>query len=79
TWLRGAGTFRYSSLAALGALAAAPVYAEYLVGRPVAVMAGGLAVLAIIRHHENIGRLIRGEESKIGAAGRSQDGDDDPS
>ena len=42
-------------------------------------MAGGLAVLAIIRHHENIGRLIRGEESKIGAAGRSQDGDDDPS
>ena len=79
TWLLVAGTFRYSSLAALGALAAAPVYAEYLVGRPVAVMAGGLAVLAIIRHHENIGRLIRGEESKIGAAGRSQDGDDDPS
>jgi len=68
TWLLLAGTFRYSSLAALGALAAAPLYAEYLATRPVTVMAAGLAFLAIVRHHENIGRLMRGEESKINGA-----------
>lgn len=67
TWLLVAGLFRYSSLAALGALAAAPFYAEFLATRPVTIMAGALAVLAIIRHHENIGRLLRGEETKIGA------------
>jgi len=66
TWLLLAGMFRYSSLAALGALAAAPVYAEYLATRPVTIMAAGLAILGIARHHENIIRLMRGEESKIG-------------
>jgi len=66
TWLAVAGLFRYSSLAALVALAAAPGYA-LLVERPdAAIGAGVLAALAWIRHHQNIARLIRGEESKIG-------------
>lgn len=77
TWLLLAGIFRYSSLAALGALAAAPFYAEWLVGRPMAVMAGGLAMLSIIRHRENILRLIRGEETKIGAKSEPKDQSDD--
>lgn len=66
TWLLVAGTFRYSSLAALGALVAAPFYAFWIVGPAMAWMAGGLAVLAVIRHKENIQRLVTGKESKIG-------------
>jgi len=66
TWLLIAGLFRYSSLAALLALASAPVYAWWF-GRPdVSIMALGLTLLAILRHNENIGRLMRGSETKIG-------------
>ncbi|NQU59399.1 MAG: glycerol-3-phosphate 1-O-acyltransferase PlsY [Rhodospirillales bacterium] len=72
TWLVAAAIFRYSSLSALIALAAAPLYA-WLLGKPgVAVLAALLAVLSIIRHHENITRLLKGEESKIG---KKADGD----
>jgi len=66
TWVLVAGIFRYSSLAALVALAAAPAYAYWMNMPAVALMALGLAALAVIRHHQNIGRLIKGEESKIG-------------
>ena len=62
TWLGVAALFRYSSLAALAALIAAPFYAYWLAeGQAV-----GLAVLAIVRHHANIGRLLRGGEPRIG-------------
>ncbi len=66
TWLAVAAIFRYSSLAALAALAASPFYAWFLSGEKVAVLAALLAVFSFIRHHENIRRLIKGEESKIG-------------
>ena len=66
TWLATAAIFRYSSLAALIALAAAPVYSIYLDTPQHAIMAGLLAALAWVRHHENIRRLLKGEESKIG-------------
>ncbi len=69
TWLLIAGTFRYSSLAALVALSAAPLIALYMKMPNVALMAGGLAVLVIVRHLENIQRLLKGEESKIGKKG----------
>ncbi len=67
TWLAVALLFRYSSLAALLALAAAPIYGYFLAGSTVALFALGLAILVWVRHHENIGRLLRGEESRIGA------------
>ncbi|MDP6884979.1 MAG: glycerol-3-phosphate acyltransferase, partial [Rhodospirillales bacterium] len=66
TWLATAALFRFSSLAALAALTAAPFYAYWLVEGQAAGLAAGLAVLAIIRHHANIGRLLRGTEPKIG-------------
>ena len=67
TWLAVAGMFRYSSLAALIALVAAPIYALFLELPPeFPCFYGFLAVLAIIRHQSNIRRLIKGEESKIG-------------
>ncbi len=67
TWLLIAGMFRYSSLAGLAALAAAPVYAYWLVDLPMTLMAGGLGFLSIVRHRQNIARMIGGEEAKIGA------------
>jgi len=66
TWLATAAIFRYSSLAALIALAAAPAYAWAFATPQHAILAGLLATLAWIRHHENIRRLLKGEESKIG-------------
>lgn len=67
TWLVMAAVFRYSSLAALVALAAAPAYAWYLAGENVAAMAAGLALLAFVRHQDNIRRLVAGTETKIGS------------
>ena len=65
-WLITAAVFRYSSLAALVGLAAAPVYAFWAGAYPVMITAGMLAILSIVRHRANIERLMRGEESKIG-------------
>ena len=67
TWLVVAAIFRYSSLAALVALAVAPAYAWTLATPLHAAMAAALAVLAIVRHHENISRLMAGTEGKIGS------------
>lgn len=65
TWLAVALIFRYSSLAALIAVAAAPVWAWYLADLQRTELAIFLAVLVFIRHHANIRRLLKGEESKI--------------
>lgn len=65
TWVVTAAIFRYSSLAALVALLASPFYAWGMGLPQVAVLAALLALLSIIRHHENISRLLKGEESKI--------------
>jgi glycerol-3-phosphate acyltransferase PlsY len=69
TWLAMAALFRMSSLAGLTAAALAPLFAFAVhAGYPVIVLAVFMAVLIFIRHHQNIGRLLRGEEPKIGGA-----------
>ena len=66
-WLLTALSFRYSSLAALLAAASVPVAAAAWEGRgPLLAFTLVLAGLIVVRHHENIRRLWRGEEQKIG-------------
>ncbi|MHC8509974.1 MAG: glycerol-3-phosphate 1-O-acyltransferase PlsY [Rhodospirillales bacterium] len=69
-WALTAAVFRMSSLASIISLVSAPVFALVLPGVPdplsAALLAGALAVLSLIRHHANIKRILRGEESKIG-------------
>ena len=74
TWLIVAFALRYSSLAALVAAAATPFYALLplpMLGlpapAPILILAVFTAVLIYIRHHENIARLLKGAEPKIGA------------
>ena len=71
TWLVVAALFRYSSLAALVAIMAAPFTMQWLADGPRMGLAAALAVLAIVRHQANIRRLLKGEESKIGAKGKA--------
>jgi glycerol-3-phosphate acyltransferase PlsY len=66
TWIVVVAATRYSSLAALTACALAPLYA-WLITRqiqPTEIILA-LAVMVILRHHANIRRLLRGEESRI--------------
>lgn len=68
TWLMMAFTFRFSSLSALTAAALAPLLAFGLHhSRLEIAFCGGLAILIFWLHRANIGRLMRGEEPKIGA------------
>jgi len=66
SWLAAAVIWRISSLSALIAIALSPVY-FFAFGRredvPLAVL---LAALIIFMHRENIRRLLRGEEPRIG-------------
>ena len=68
TWIAVAVLLRLSSLAALTAAALAPLFALALqTGQPVIILAAVMAVVIFIRHRENIARLIKGEEPRIGA------------
>ena len=73
TWLIIAFFLRYSSLASLVAAVFAPCF--YLLGNrvlwyaetPVTVALAVMAVLLGWRHRENIDRLLKGKESRLGA------------
>jgi glycerol-3-phosphate acyltransferase PlsY len=73
TWLFVAYVSRYSSLSSLVAAVFAPAY--YMLGdgalwsaeKPITLALIVMGGLLIYRHNENIGRLIAGKESKLGA------------
>ena len=66
-WLGVAALSRYSSLAAIVATAALPVFAWLMDGRAAMLgVSGVLAVLVLVRHRENLARLWAGTEGKIG-------------
>ena len=66
-WLLMFLAARISSLSALTAAALSPLFV-FFTGGPYAalVLAMVLALLVFIRHHENISRLLKGEEPKSG-------------
>ena len=67
TWLVVAYFSRISSLSALIAAALAPAYAIAFGSFPYALLAFILAIVIFISHHDNLHRLWRGEEPRIGA------------
>lgn len=72
TWLAVAASLRYSSLAALVAALVAPAFyllGERWIGPPngfITLTLIAMSALLIWRHRENIGRLLKGQESKLG-------------
>lgn len=67
TWLFVFLMLRYSSLAALVAAAAAPLFAFFLWGNDVMLPAVGIMAMALIgKHWQNLQRLMAGTEPKIG-------------
>ena len=67
TWLAVAVLFRYSSLSALTAAVAAPLYVYLLMSQPAYFIAmTAMSALLVFRHRVNIQRLLAGTETKIG-------------
>ncbi len=72
TWLIVAYFFRYSSLASLTAAVFVPVYyifgdgVAWYLNKGVLLALSVMSLLLIYRHVENISRLIKGTESRIG-------------
>ena len=67
TWAVTAAVTRISSLSALVAAVLAPVWISVLGMPQAALVTALLTVLVVIRHKTNIGRLMRGEEPRIGS------------
>ena len=65
-WLVFAALFRYSSLATLLSIVVGAIAAWFLADPRVAILVTLLVPLVWARHHQNIDRLLKGTESKIG-------------
>jgi glycerol-3-phosphate acyltransferase PlsY len=67
TWVLMAVLFRYSSLAALTASVAAPLYVAWLApGLPYLATMMVMSAILVFRHRSNIRNLLAGTETKIG-------------
>lgn len=71
-WVAMAFLFRYSSLSALTATLATPILLFFVFNQvQIAEMFLLLTILLWAKHHENIGRLLKGGESKIGSKSKA--------
>jgi glycerol-3-phosphate acyltransferase PlsY len=67
TWIAIVAIFRYSSLGAIVAAAAAPLYAALTGGVDASVLIIGLMSMALVgKHWGNLQRLLSGQEPKLG-------------
>jgi glycerol-3-phosphate acyltransferase PlsY len=73
TWLVIAYAFRYSSLASIVAAVFAPVYyvfgdgLAWAMDKSIVLSTALMSLLLVWRHAENISRLVKGTESKLGS------------
>ena len=68
-WFATAAVTRYSSLSALFATIAVPLYFLWAGEIIAAIVFAALSALAWLRHRTNIARLLAGTESRIGSKG----------
>ncbi|NML85967.1 MAG: glycerol-3-phosphate 1-O-acyltransferase PlsY [Polaromonas sp.] len=74
TWLIVAFFSRYSSLASLAAAVFAPMFyllgdrAAWYVDKSIVIALIAISALLVYRHRENINKLLKGTESKLGAS-----------
>ena len=74
TWLIVAFFSRYSSLASLAAAVFAPMFyllgdrAAWYVDQSIVIALIAISALLVYRHRENINKLLKGTESKLGAS-----------
>jgi glycerol-3-phosphate acyltransferase PlsY len=73
TWAVVAAALRYSSLAALLAMVAAPIATFFFYGSMPATIIAAISVMVWHRHQENIKRLIARTEPKIGSKKKGQE------
>ena len=65
TWLIVALIFKYSSLAGISAMIIAPITAYFVQTNYLIMPFSIIALMVVIKHRENISRLIKGTEPKI--------------
>jgi acyl phosphate:glycerol-3-phosphate acyltransferase len=68
-WILLLLTIRISSVAGMAAAASAPVTAFVVHDQSLFPMLLGFALLVLWKHHENMSRLVRGAEPRIGRSG----------
>lgn len=71
-WLAMAFIFRYSSLSALLATIGIVLFCVFMERWQFSEFFLALSVLLWIKHHENIARLLKGTESKIGGSSKKE-------
>lgn len=70
TWIVVVAVFRYSSLAALVAAVAAPIYHAMFWDPDITTLSiGMMSLLLIWRHRGNVEKLLAGKESRLGGKG----------
>lgn len=65
-WIAIAGLFRYSSLASICATIFISFAAWFLLSKACLLPLAAISLLIVLRHKDNIIRMIQGKESKIG-------------